>query len=75
MISSYGTVSVRWLGDDFLITPTNVLRWNIMVDDIVQIKDGKRESVKFQVGRRGYIRRYIDVTQTLVRSSLHNPPI
>ena len=46
MISSYGTVSVRWRGNDFLITPTNVLRWNIMADDIVQIKDGKREPGK-----------------------------
>ena len=46
MISSYGTVSVRWRGDDFLITPTNVLRWNIIPDDIVQIKDGKREPGK-----------------------------
>ncbi|MCK9640305.1 MAG: class II aldolase/adducin family protein [Prolixibacteraceae bacterium] len=46
MISSYGTVSVRWRNDDFLITPTNVLRWNITLDDIVQIKGGKREPGK-----------------------------
>ena len=46
MISTYGTVSVRWRGDDFLITPTNVLRWDIKLDDIVQIKEGKRESGK-----------------------------
>ena len=46
MISSYGTVSVRWRWNDFLITPTNVLRWNITLDDIVQIKDGKREPGK-----------------------------
>lgn len=46
MISSYGTVSIRWRGNDFLITPTNVLRWNITLDDIVQIKDGKREPGK-----------------------------
>jgi len=46
MISSYGTVSVRWRGNDFLITPTNVERWNIQNDDIVQIKDGKREPGK-----------------------------
>ncbi|MFW5830905.1 MAG: class II aldolase/adducin family protein [Prolixibacteraceae bacterium] len=46
MISSYGTVSVRWRGNDFLITPTNVERWNIQNEDIVQIKDGKREPGK-----------------------------
>ncbi len=46
MISSYGTVSVRWRGNDFLITPTNVLRWDIRLEDVVQIKDGKREPGK-----------------------------
>lgn len=46
MISSYGTVSVRWKGDDFLITPTNVARWDIQNKDIVQIKNGKREPGK-----------------------------
>ncbi|QGY42515.1 class II aldolase/adducin family protein [Maribellus comscasis] len=46
MISSYGTVSVRWRDNDFLITPTNVARWDIQNEDIVQIKDGKREPGK-----------------------------
>ena len=46
MISSYGTVSRRWRGNDFLITPTNVTRWDITRDDVVQIKDGKREPGK-----------------------------
>ena len=46
MISSYGTVSVRWRNEDFLITPTNVLRWDIQLNDIVQIKNGKREPGK-----------------------------
>ncbi|WP_010528121.1 class II aldolase/adducin family protein [Thermophagus xiamenensis] len=46
MISSYGTVSCRWRNNDFLITPTNVLRWDITLDDIVQIRDGKREPGK-----------------------------
>jgi L-fuculose-phosphate aldolase len=46
MISSYGTVSVRWRENDFLITPTNVLRWDITLDDIVQIKGGEREPGK-----------------------------
>ncbi|HEC43700.1 MAG TPA: class II aldolase/adducin family protein [Bacteroides sp.] len=46
MIGSYGTVSVRWHGNDFLITPTNVPRWEIDLPDIVQIRDGKREKGK-----------------------------
>lgn len=46
MISSYGTVSVRWKKNDFLITPTHLSRWNIMLEDVVQIKDGKREPGK-----------------------------
>lgn len=46
MISSYGTVSVRWRLNDFLITPTNVARWDIQNKDIVQIRDGKREPGK-----------------------------
>lgn len=43
MISSYGTVSVRWRDNDFLITPRDVPRWNLQLGDIVQIKGGKRE--------------------------------
>jgi L-fuculose-phosphate aldolase len=46
MISTYGTVSMRWHGNDFLITPTNVPRWDLQLDDIVQIKDEKREPGK-----------------------------
>lgn len=46
MISSYGTVSMRWKKNDFLITPTNKNRWDLTVDDIVQIKKGKREAGK-----------------------------
>ncbi|MFD1316362.1 class II aldolase/adducin family protein [Namhaeicola litoreus] len=46
MISSYGTVSMRWKGNDFLITPTDVPRWDMDIGDIVQIKNGKRESGK-----------------------------
>jgi len=46
MISSYGTVSVRWKNNDFLITPTHLSRWNIKLEDVVQIKDGKREPGK-----------------------------
>ncbi|AUS06344.1 class II aldolase/adducin family protein [Pseudotamlana carrageenivorans] len=46
MISSYGTVSMRWNDNDFLITPTGINRWDLDLDDIVQIKDGKREASK-----------------------------
>lgn len=46
MISSYGTVSVRWYDDNFLITPRNIPRLEIGNKDIVQIKDGKREPGK-----------------------------
>ena len=46
MSSSYGTVSVRWRGDDFLITPNGVQRWDIDEEDIVQVKDGMVEAGK-----------------------------
>ena len=46
MIGSYGTVSVRWQGDDFLITPRNVPRWEMSPEDIIQIREGKREPGK-----------------------------
>jgi len=46
MISSYGTVSARLKGDDFLITPRNVPRWEMSLEDIVLISDGKREKGK-----------------------------
>lgn len=43
MISSYGTISARWRGHDFLITPTGKPRWDLQEEDIVQIKEGRRE--------------------------------
>ncbi len=46
MFSSYGTISVRWRDNDFLITPTDFSRWDLQADEIVQIKDGKREPGK-----------------------------
>lgn len=46
MISTYGTVSMRWRDNDFLITPTNVPRWNMQIGDIVQIRNGMREHGK-----------------------------
>lgn len=46
MISSYGTVSMRWKDNDFIITPTGANRWDLDLDDIVQIKNGHRETGK-----------------------------
>ena len=46
MMSSYGTVSMRWRGNDFLITPTDKPRWDLQIEDIVQIKNGQREPGK-----------------------------
>ena len=46
MISSYGTVSVRWNNNDFLITPPGIPRWDIEHHNIVQIKDGMVEAGK-----------------------------
>lgn len=47
MISTYGTVSIRWKGNDFLITPTDFDRQKIDNQDIVQIRNGKREIGKY----------------------------
>ena len=46
MISSYGNMSVRLDGNDFLITPRDVPRWEIELEDIVLIKGGRREPGK-----------------------------
>ncbi len=46
MISSYGTVSVRWHGNDFLVTPPGVARWDISPEDIVQVRNGMVENGK-----------------------------
>jgi len=46
MISSYGTVSVRTEKNDFLITPTDISRWDLTTGDIVRVENGKREAGK-----------------------------
>ena len=46
MCSSYGTASVRWRGDDFLITPSDKQRWDLEPEDIVQVRDGMVEAGK-----------------------------
>lgn len=47
MISSYGSMSVRWRDNDFLITPRDRARSAIGGDDIVQVRGGRRERGKF----------------------------
>lgn len=46
MCSSYGTASIRWRGNDFLITPPNINRWDIDAEDIVQVRGGMVEAGK-----------------------------
>jgi len=46
MISTYGTVSVRWRENDFLITPRDVARWDITSSDMVQVRNGMAEAGK-----------------------------
>lgn len=73
MCSSYGTASVRWRGNDFLITPADVQRWEIEPGDIVQVKDGSIEAGKtasrsvalhYEIYRRNPRINSIIVTQT-----------
>lgn len=46
MTSYSGTVSTRWRGNDFLITPSDISRWDLKPEQIVRIKEGKREAGK-----------------------------
>ncbi len=46
MIGFCGTVSARLGETDFLITPANVARWNLMPEDMVYIKDNTVEMGK-----------------------------
>jgi L-fuculose-phosphate aldolase len=46
MLSSFGTLSVRWKENDFLITPHGVDRAKINPDDVVHITAGKKEPGK-----------------------------
>lgn len=46
MISTYGTVSVRWRENNFLITPTDVNRKLLKPEEIVQVKNGRCEGGK-----------------------------
>jgi L-fuculose-phosphate aldolase len=46
MISTEGVASIRYHGNDFLITPSGLGRRSIDIEDIVMIKDGKKEKGK-----------------------------
>ena len=46
MISTEGVASVRFEGNDFLITPSGLGRRSIDIEDIVMIKEGKKEKGK-----------------------------
>ena len=46
MISTEGVASIRYNGNDFLITPSGLGRRSIDIEDIVMIKDGKKEKGK-----------------------------
>lgn len=46
MLGGYGSVSARWNENDFVITPQTGSKWDLTADDLVQVKDGKREKGK-----------------------------
>lgn len=46
MISTEGVASIRYEGNNFLITPSGLGRGSIDIEDIVMIKDGKKEKGK-----------------------------
>lgn len=46
MGTSYGSASVRLQGDDFLVTPEDLPRWNLEPEDIVQVCGGRAEPGK-----------------------------
>jgi L-fuculose-phosphate aldolase len=73
MISSYGTVSVRWRENDFLITPPHVARWDIQPDDIVQIKNCEAESGKTP-SRSMYLHDKIYRENPHINSIIHTQP-
>lgn len=73
MLSSYGTVSMRWRKNDFLITPTNVPRWDLAIGDIVQIRDGEREPGKLP-SRSAYVHQQIYDTHPEINSIILTQP-
>lgn len=62
--STSGTVSKRSENNDFLITPSNFIRWDIQPDELVNIKDGKSEEGKIPD-------RYVSLHQKIYRTHKH----
>jgi L-fuculose-phosphate aldolase len=73
MISSYGTVSVRWRKNDFLITPPHVARWDIQPEDLVQIKNCQAEMGKTP-SRSMYLHDKIYRENPRINSIIHTQP-
>ncbi|MGJ7032662.1 class II aldolase/adducin family protein [Niabella hirudinis] len=46
MLGAYGSVSARWEGNDFIITPDHISKWDLTPGDMVQIRNGQREKGK-----------------------------
>lgn len=46
MLGAYGSVSARWQNNDFIITPEGISKWDLTLNDLVQVKEGKREKGK-----------------------------
>ncbi|SDC18065.1 class II aldolase/adducin family protein [Niabella drilacis] len=46
MLGAYGSVSVRWEENDFIITPDHISKWDLTPGDMVQIRNGEREKGK-----------------------------
>jgi len=46
MLGAYGSVSTRWDGDDFIITPDQISKWDLTPGDMVQIRNGNAEKGK-----------------------------
>ena len=46
MYTSVGAISVRLEGNDFVTTPRDEARWNLDVNDLIQVKGGNLEAGK-----------------------------
>ncbi|WP_300603959.1 class II aldolase/adducin family protein [Niabella sp.] len=46
MMGAYGSMSVRWEENNFIITPDGLSKWDLTPGDLVQIRNGKTEKGK-----------------------------
>ncbi len=46
MLGSYGSVSTRWNKNDFIITPEDISKWDLTLEDMVHVRTGKRQKGK-----------------------------